>query len=78
MIVLPAKKKLIRKRAELYAHLSSIIHIAPAQHVENIMRQIHCINFRLRTYFQRERDPLAMSDEEYNDKFQIPRHYAET
>jgi len=54
MIELPTRRRLERRRERLYAHLDSILHYASVQRVEDIMRQVHSINLRLRTYFQRE------------------------
>ena len=71
MIELPTRKRLERRRERLYAHLHSILQTASVLQVENIMRQIHAINLRLRTYFQRElsREPkeLLIDPNEDND-----------
>lgn len=63
MIILPTRQRLIRRRDKLYAHLESIINCASIHQVEDILRQIHIINLRLRTYFKREREP----EEVFND-----------
>ena len=52
MIELPTRRRLERRRHRLYVYLNSIIHYANIYQVENIMRQIHSINFKLRTYFK--------------------------
>ena len=71
MIELPTQRRLERRRERLYAHLESILHHASVQKVENIMRQIHCINQRLRTYFkggiERQPQELFINPEEDND-----------
>ena len=71
MIELPTRRRLERRRERLYAHLDSILHNASVQRVEDIMRQVHSINLRLRTYFQREikNEPqeLFINPDEDND-----------
>lgn len=67
MIILPTRKRLERRRDKLYAHLESIINSASIHQVENILRQIHVINLRLRTYFKREREPEEYFLEDDND-----------
>ena len=56
MIELPTRRRLERRRDRLYAHLHSILHNASVVQVENIIRQIHSINLRLRTYFKSGND----------------------
>ena len=63
MIILPTRQRLERRRDKLYAHLHAIIDCASVMQVEDIMRQIHGINLRLRTYFKPVREP----DEIFND-----------
>lgn len=67
MIILPTRKRLEKRRDKLYAHLESIINSASIHQVENILRQIHVINLRLRTYFKREREPEEYFLDEEND-----------
>jgi len=67
MIILPTRKRLEKRRDKLYAHLESIINSASIHQVENILRQIHVINLRLRTYFKREREPEEYFIEDDND-----------
>ena len=68
MIILPTRKRLERRRDKLYAHLESVINSASIHQVENILRQIHVINLRLRTYFKKEREPEEyFNDNEDND-----------
>lgn len=67
MIILPTRKRLERRRDKLYAHLESVINSASIHQVENILRQIHVINLRLRTYFKREREPEEYFNDEDND-----------
>ncbi len=65
MIILPTRQRLIRRRDALYRHLESIIQCASVHHIEDIMKQIHSINLKLRTYFIREHEPKEIfSDEE--------------
>ena len=66
MIILPTRRKLIKKREALYEHLYSILQYAPIQQVEEIMRRIHAINYRLRSYFRREHEPEQIFED--NDK----------
>ena len=54
MILLPTRRRLERRRDALYHHLQSILQHASIHQVENIMQQIHGINLKLKTYFQRE------------------------
>ena len=71
MIELPTRRRLERRREKLYAHLHSILQTASIVQVENIMRQIHSINFKLRTYFKgyidRQPQELFINPEEDND-----------
>ena len=54
MIILPTRRRLERRRDALYSHLLSVLCRASIYEVESIMRQIHIINLKLRTYFIRE------------------------
>lgn len=54
MIIVPTKKRLERRRDALYKHLHSIMQYASIHQVEDIMRKIHGINLKLKTYFQRD------------------------
>jgi hypothetical protein len=71
MIELPTRRRLERRRDRLYAHLSHILQNASVLQVENIMRQIHAINFKLRTYFkggiESQSNELFLNPEEDND-----------
>lgn len=71
MIELPTRRRLERRRNRLYVYLDSILHNASANRVESIMRQIHCINLRLRTYFKgsidRQPQELFIDENEDND-----------
>ena len=71
MIELPTRRRLERRRDRLYAHLDSILHNVSIHQVENIVRQIHCLNLRLRTYFNggvsRQPQELFINPEEDND-----------
>ena len=65
MILLPTRRRLVRRRDALYEHLDSVLHSASVHQVEDIMRKIHSINLRLRTYFIREneREPKELFEE---------------
>ena len=71
MIVLPTRRRLERRRDRLYQYLEIILHSASVHQVENIMRQIHSINLRLRTYFKseiaRESKEIFIDENEDND-----------
>ena len=54
MIVLPTRRRLERRRDALYDHLLGIMQHASVHQVEDIMRQINCINLKLKTYYMRE------------------------
>ena len=54
MIILPTRRRLERRRDELYRHLGDFLPVASIIEVEGIMRRIHCINLKLRTYFIKE------------------------
>ena len=53
MIVLPTRRRLERRRDTLYKRLH-LLQNASVHEVEDIMRKIHGINLKLRTYFIRE------------------------
>ena len=57
MIILPTRQRLERRRDKLYSHLHAIAKCASVHQVEEIMRQIHGINLRLKTYFKPQREP---------------------
>ena len=71
MIELPTRRRLERRRDRLYAYLGSILHNASIYHLESIMRQIHGINLKLRTYFNggsdRQPNELFINPLEDND-----------
>jgi hypothetical protein len=65
MIILPTKRKLERRRDILYERLDTLIHIPNSvRQTEDIMRRIHMINLRLRTYFTKGHEPKELFDEE--------------
>lgn len=67
MIILPTRKRLTRRRNELYQQLIAISQHASVSQVEGIMRKVHCINLKLRTYFQRdEHEPVQIFEDEYS------------
>ena len=66
MIELPTRRRLERRRDRLYAYIDSILHSASAVQVENVMRQIHSINLRLRTYFK-NKEPQELFIDEFED-----------
>jgi hypothetical protein len=71
MIELPTRRRLERRRDRLYKLLGSIVTSTSVHNVEGIMRQIHAINLRLRTYFKAEfmREPkeIFIDQNEDND-----------
>lgn len=71
MIVLPTRQRLERRRDRLYRLLDDILLTASIHQVESVMRQIHTINLRLRTYFKsemaREAKEIFNEAEEDND-----------
>ena len=54
MILLPTRRRLERRRDALYKRLQAVLTIASVHEVEEIMRKIHSINLKLKTYFIRE------------------------
>ena len=54
MILLPTRRRLERRRDALYNRLHAIITQASVTEVEDIMRKVHGINLKLKTYFTRE------------------------
>ena len=71
MIELQTQRRLERRLNRLYAHLGSILQSASVHQVENIMRQIHGINLKLRIYFKggidRHPQELFINPDEDND-----------
>ena len=71
MIELPTRRRLERRRDRLYAHLESILQNASISQVENIMRQVHSINLRIRIYFnggiEHRTQELFIDPQEDND-----------
>lgn len=67
MIILPTKRKLIRRRDLLYQRLQSILHFCSIGQVEDIMRKIHHINNRLRSYKDNAREPQEIFKDEDDD-----------
>lgn len=64
MIVLPTRRRLIRRRDALYDKLGHILRNASVMQVEAIMRQIHCINQRLLTYCINANEPKEVFHDE--------------
>ena len=71
MIILPTRGRLIRRRDALYDHLQSIIHCSSIHQIEDIMKQIHGINLKLRTYFIREHEPKEVFPDEEDEAIDI-------
>lgn len=71
MIELPTQRRLERRCERLYAYLNKILHKATIQEVENVMRQIHFINLKIRIYFKgsmdRQPQELFIDPNEDND-----------
>jgi len=59
----------MRRRDALYDHLHDILDCASVHQVETIMRQIHGINLRLRTYFVRDHEPKELFAENEEDEY---------
>jgi len=59
MIILPSRRRLEHRRDALYQHLHAIMQHASYRQVEDIMRQIHCINLKIKIYFnsQQKHEP---------------------
>jgi len=67
MIILPTRRKLIRKRDALYQQLEEVVHCATIHQIEDIMRKIHGINLKLKTYFRRnEYEPKEVFKDDDN------------
>ena len=60
MIILPTRRKLERRRDALYERLTDVLSI---HQTEDIMRRIHIINLKLRTYFKREHEPQELFED---------------
>lgn len=58
MIELPARQILTEHRDTLYKHLASIVGSASVHHVEDVVREIHIVNCKLRGYFVRDHQPI--------------------
>lgn len=70
MIVLPTRRRLERRRDALYKQLHLYLHSLSIIEVEDIMRKIHGINFKLKTYFIREgHEPTEIFEEK--DPFEV-------
>ena len=54
--------RLIRRRDALYDRLDQMIHCASVHQVEDILRRIHQINLKLKTYFERDHEPKEIFD----------------
>ena len=63
MILLPTRRRLERRREKLYQSLQSILQHASVHQVECIMRQIHGINQKLKTYFVRDHEPEELFED---------------
>ena len=63
MIILPTRKRLISRRDALYDKLKSSLQCASIHEVEDIMRKIHNINLKLRTYFIQKHEPQEFFDD---------------
>ena len=71
MIVLPTRRRLERRRDALYKYLYKIVTSESVHEVEDIMRQIHGINFKLKNYFVREGQHEAAELFEEKDDFEV-------
>ena len=57
MLQLPTRRRLESRRDALYLHLRSILGQSSVCQVEDIMRHIHILNAKLRTYFHHDDEP---------------------
>jgi hypothetical protein len=66
MIPLLSRSRLKKRRNALYAHLIEIAKCASVHQVEDIMRRIHILNFRIQQYDQcpQQEPKQVFSDEE--------------
>ena len=66
MILLPTRRRLERRRDMLYRHLDAILLKASVNEVESVMRLIHIINSKIKTYFIREgqHEPAEIFEEQ--------------
>lgn len=64
MIVLPTRRRLIRRRNALYEQLYSILSFASITEVEYIARQINIITQRINTYFIKENEPREIFEDD--------------
>ena len=71
MIVLPTRRRLERRRDALYKQLHLHLQCLSVREVEDIMRKIHGINFKLKTYFIRQdgHEPAELFEEK--DDFEV-------
>lgn len=67
MIILPTRQRLIHRRDALYDKLNDMITLASVQQVEDILRKIHSINLKLKTYFVKSHEPKELFDDEDAD-----------
>ncbi len=59
MIILPTRQRLLKRREALRQHLDRIVDHASVHQVEDLMRKIHQINFKLIHYFgKNEKDSV--------------------
>ena len=73
MIILPTRRRLERRRDALYKYLDSIVRHATIHEVEDIMRKIHMIDFKLTTYFDNGYEATEIFDEKdpFEEKYII-------
>ena len=64
MIILPTRRRLERRRDSLYERLLAILPAASIGQVEDIMRKIHIINLKLKTYFNKAQYEATETNEE--------------
>lgn len=74
MLILPTRKRLERRRDALYTQLHKILIRGTVHQVEDIMRQIHGINLKLKNYFTREGQ--HESEELFEDKDPVEVEYS--
>jgi hypothetical protein len=71
MIVLPTKRRLERRRDALYKQLHLYWQRISVHDMEEILRKIHGINFKLKSYFIREGEHEAAELFEENDDLEV-------
>lgn len=64
MIILPTRRRLIKRRDALYEMLLGKLQHSSVHEVEGLMRKVHLINYKLRTYFIQVYEPEEVFHDE--------------